>query len=62
MTEAKVSTKQFTFDIAESVEPTIELIQLISLAIQSYDTQYHAQPCDIPSVLKYFNSLYGCAS
>jgi len=60
MTEAKVRTKQFTFDIAESMEPTVELIQLISLAIQSYDTQTHTQPCDITSVLRYFNSLYGC--
>ena len=59
MTEEKVETKRFIFDISESKEPTVELIQLISLAMQSYDKQTHAQPCDIPSVLRYFTSLYG---
>lgn len=59
MTKDKViKSKQFIFDIAASQEPTIELIQLISLSIQSYESDLH-QPCDILSVIKYFISLYG---
>lgn len=59
MTEAKVVTKQFTFDIAESTEPTVELIQLISQAIYSYEYSGKDQPTDIPTVIRYFASLYG---
>lgn len=67
MAKETVETKQFTFNIAASSEAGTELIQLITLAIQPYDNQLtqltqhtqHAHPCDIPSVIRYFASLYG---
>ena len=59
MTEAKVVAKQFTFNIAESTDSTVELIQLISQAIHSYEYSGKDQPTDIQTVIKYFASLYG---
>ncbi len=59
MAEETVVTKKFTFDIAANNEASVELIQLISLAMQSYENDsHHPQQCDIPSVIKYFASLY----
>lgn len=58
-----VVTKQFIFDIAENNDATIELIQLISVAIQTYElTNVHAHPADIPTAIKFFWSLYGLKS
>ena len=62
MAKETVVTKQFTFNIAANQDSSVELIQLISLAIQSYEPpnkQSHALPCDIVSVIKYFASSYG---
>lgn len=58
MTEDKVVTKQFTFDVAASKEPTVELIQIISQAIYSYEYSGDDRQTDIESVIKYFASLY----
>ncbi len=49
-----INYKTFLFDISESNEPTVELIQLITKCIESY-----GEESDIPAVLAYFNSLYG---
>jgi len=57
MTEAKVVAKQFTFNIAESVEPTVELIQLMSQAILHYE--HNGSQTNIVAAIEYFNSLYG---
>ena len=58
MAKDSVVTKQFTFNIAESSEPSIELIQLISQAIQSYDTN-SSPVCNVAAVIKYFACEYG---
>jgi hypothetical protein len=48
--------RSFTFEVMPSKEPTVELVQLISKCLQSYELKSGG---DIPAVLAYFNKLYG---
>jgi len=49
-----VTTKEFKLIIAESKEPSVELIQLITQCFQAYPEEQ-----DIAPVIIYFANLYG---